>query len=620
MNALIIAVILVIIFLLIFVMFSLDDHEEEEGFLSDEGEAKKPANKEAEVEAEVEETSLPPIFEKDSFFDAKIDDMQELEIKQVDEAEIMEPVSAAKSELEAEPVVEASPIEPAQPQAEKLVAAQLSEKASEKLVSAQQQPAKAEKTIEQAAALSSELPERLRLASIGGEEDLRFRTSIYERLPIAKDIKKLDCIAAVVQFRLPEELERTPDKFLRMLQRAEKVLEADFSFSFASYNLNQLNRLWLFTPQLEAMASDPLFEAIVVTSEAIIRFKNALRADTALAENKVKIAIGISIGQAFKISHGIANPATWYGNAIYMAEALADTALDLKVYADELIHNEVLPLFDFREWKPVALRANMAPAKMFELVGWTTPDEMVSYANHPEPSARRALAVAFRYLEFLDDKMSVLLTLASDPEEAVRYEALETIKVIANDRTLGMLKYIFPEAKNPEFRAIILDAFGEIGNPEVMPIVLGSTKESNWRVRRSAACTLHRLGGKDSLKNLEALLDDVDDSVRVAVHHIYYKETQNPTYLNSIISLLTNLSKRTRFNAVKALLDLGHDNAIKAIINSFSEQDVEIQRYILRRLEESKSKILYQCLLSLFKTSSEDIRTEIVEVIKRAGI
>jgi hypothetical protein len=36
MNALIITVVLVVIFLLVFVMFSLDDHEEEEGFLSDE--------------------------------------------------------------------------------------------------------------------------------------------------------------------------------------------------------------------------------------------------------------------------------------------------------------------------------------------------------------------------------------------------------------------------------------------------------------------------------------------------------------------------------------------------------------------------------------------------------
>jgi hypothetical protein len=59
--------------------------------------------------------------------------------------------------------------------------------------------------------------------------------------------KKFDCVAAVVQIRLPESLSETPDKFLRMLQRAESIIESEYSFPFSAHNLNQLSKLYLFS-------------------------------------------------------------------------------------------------------------------------------------------------------------------------------------------------------------------------------------------------------------------------------------------------------------------------------------------------------------------------------------
>lgn len=596
MNVLIITVVLVVIFLLVFVMFSLDDHEEEEGFLSDETARTSDAEEKASKLNETIETS-PTVISPPAETVLKAETFE-----QAPSSEVFFPTEETMSsvvETPSEPVTIA-PAEIAKPiEAVTSVAATVPAPKNEPNIV---------------------LPERLKSENFGSEDDLSFRVNIHEKLPVACNIKKFDCVAAVVQIRLPESLSETPDKFLRMLQRAESVIESEYSFPFSAHNLNQLSKLYLFSSDDNAKVSDPLFEALVVAFEVISKFKYALRTDTILSESKVKISVGISMGSAIQVDHGIANPPTWYGKPIYLAEALAESALDLKIHVDKLIHDEALPLFDFREWKPVVLRPSMPAMQMFELVGWNSPDEIASYANHERPESRRSVAVAFRYLEFLDDKLPVLLSLISDKDENVRFEALETVKVIANERMLGVLKNIFPESKNPEFRALILDAFGEIGSKEVMPVVLGSTKESNWRVRLSASKALYKLCGNEALKNLEPLLQDQDGSVKVTVNHIFYKETNKSEYLNVLIEMVSGLSKRTRRNAIDALLDIGNDVSIKEVINSFSEQETDIQRHILRRLESSKSSILYQCFLSLFKSSGERIRSDIVEAVKRAGI
>jgi HEAT repeat protein len=213
-----------------------------------------------------------------------------------------------------------------------------------------------------------------------------------------------------------------------------------------------------------------------------------------------------------------------------------------------------------------------------------------------------------------------MLKLLTDPDEKVALEALETVKVIGSSHALGLLKRIFPETVAADFRSAIIDAFAAIGKKEVVPVILGSTKEDSWKVRLSAARALYSLSGKDALKHLEHMLDDSDSSVKAVVNGIFYRETNNSQYIDALRELLGDLSVRARKYAAEELLNMQSDKYLKMVIDRFADQEKELQKYILGKLEMSKSKILYQCFLTIFKNSGEKIRPHIVEAVRRAGL
>lgn len=462
-----------------------------------------------------------------------------------------------------------------------------------------------------------ELPERQPIVEAGKEEDLRLRILLDQRLPFPTSSEEKDSVIAAVQLRFPEEVLADKDTFIKLLTRAEAVLERDFSFDFSCYSSAQLDRLWIFGR--DEGRDDALFEALVVAFEVVSRFKKALENDSILRENKARVAVGLSMGKMLKINRGISVEPTWLGKPAYLAETLAEAAGDFNIYVDEDIQKAALPLFDFREWKPIKLRPPIPPLPLFELVGWNKPDEIAAFASHKEGYARRAVAVAYRYLD-LDDKLQPLIELLSDTEEKVAIEALETVKAIGSEHSLGLLKRMFPETQDSVFRAAIIDAFASIGRSEVIPVILGSTKEASWKVRFAASKALYKLSGAEALRHLEHLLTDADGGVKACVNGIFFKATGQQEYLETLGELVTDLSRRTRKAAVDELLAIDADAALKLVVNSFSEQEFELQKHILRKMESGKSKILYQCFLTLFKNSGERIRPGIVEAIRRAGL
>ncbi|MBU1106125.1 MAG: HEAT repeat domain-containing protein [Candidatus Riflebacteria bacterium] len=547
MNSILMIVIAVVILLLVFVMFSLDDQEEETGFLSDDKGA--------------EPSSLP------------------------------EGVAASAQVNEA--AVEKSS---AGPRPEQI---KVPEKASVRQIS---RPGAGDSVV---------------LLNVGGEEDLRLRIMLDQRLAIPTDAEDKNAVVAAVQIRFPEEVLADKDTFLKLIRRAEGVFEKQFSFDFSCFAASQLDRIWMFGR--DEGRDDALFEALVVAFEVVSRFKQTLETDSILRDSHARVSVGLAMGKLVKIGRGMVAEPTWVGKPAYLAETLAEAALDFSIYVDEEIHKAALSLFDFREWKPVKLRSPLPPLPVYELVGWNKPDEIASFASHKDAPARRAVAVAYRYLE-LDSKMQPLLELIGDPDEKVALEALETIKIIGNEHALGILKRIFPETQDPVFRSAIIEAFASIGRDEVVPVILGSTKEVSWKVRLAAAKALHKLAGADSLKHLEPLISDPDGAVRACVNGAFYRATGKKEYLDVLAELSTDLSKRTRKAAIDELLDIESDATLKTVIASFCEQDTELQKHTLRRLEFSKSKILYQCFLSIFKNSGEKIRPFIAEAVRRAGL
>jgi len=557
MNSILIIVIVVVIFLLVFVMFSLDDHEEEEGFLNDETPAAEKADK----------------------------------------------ISAAQPEVEVAPVVLPQPIA--------AVAAAVSQKEAEVV---------AEKTVEKAPVRISrvEAADRVQLVEAGGEEDLRFRIMLDQRLPLPTNIEEVQAVVASVQLRFPEDILFDAERCLKLVVRAESVFEKEFSFRFASFAGSQFDRFWFFAR--EEGRDDPLFEALVVAYEVVSRFKKALETDGLLRDGKARVSVGLAMGRVLKVGRGIAAVPGWVGKPVYLAETLAEAAEDFTIYVDSEIHKAALPLFDFCEWNhPTKLRTPLPVMPVFKLAGWNSPDEIASFVSSKDAAVRRAVAVAYRYLN-LDDKVKPLVELLSDPDERVALEALETVKEIGSASSLGLLKRMFPETQDPVYRAAIIDAFGAIGSSEMIPVVLGSTKEASWKVRLSAARALYKLAGKDALRHLESLLEDADGSVKAAVNGIFFRETAKKEFVESLSDLLGDLSKRTRRVAAEELLNIETESTVKTVVNVFAEQDPDLQKFILSKLEASHTKILYQCFMTLYKNSGEKMRPSIVEAVRRAGL
>ncbi len=536
-------VIAVVILLLVFVMFSLDDQEEDTGFLSEEKDAAP----------EIQDKSEPEIIKT-----------------------VADPL----------PVAAPEPLKPT----EKAPVRQIARHADS---------------------------DKIALLDVGSEEDLRLRIMLDQRLAAPVDTEDHDAVVAAVQIRFPEEVLADRESLLKLIRRAEAVFDKEFSFDYSCFAGSQLDRIWVFGRN--EGRDDALFEALVVSFEVISRFKRTLESDSILRESRARVAIGLAMGKLVRIGRGMVAEPTWVGKPAYLAETLAEAALDFSIYVSEDVHKAALPLFDFREWKPVKLRSPLPPIQTYELVGWNKPEEIASYASHKDAAARRAVAVAYRYLE-LDAKLQPLVELIGDADEKVALEALETVKVIGSEQSLGLLKRIFPETQDPIFRSAIIDAFASIGRNEVVPVILGSTKEASWKVRLSAASALHKLSGNDALKHLEHLLEDPDGAVKACVNGAFYRATGKKEYLDVLAGLITDLSKRTRKAAADELLDIESDAALKTVIASFSEQELELQKHILRRLEFSRSKILYQCFLSIFKNSGEKIRPFIAEAVRRAGL
>jgi len=452
---------------------------------------------------------------------------------------------------------------------------------------------------------------------VGSSEDLKFRLLLDDQLPPPTVTTNSSAVVAVVQIRFAADLLENPAALIPVLGEAEQILSpAKAPFTFSVYPGNQMDRLWLFG--MDENKDDALFEALVSAFDAQIRFKKALESSPQLLQAKARIAIGISAGEVVRIIRGPLGPISHAGKAVFLAETLAENAGDFLIYVDEQIHKLALPLFDFREWKPTKLRSPLPPISFYEVMGWNKKEEIFAFVAHKEAYARKAVAIAYRYLEF--DDLAPLLSLLADSEERVALETLKTIAEIGDERTLGILKKILPEAKNAQIRSSIIEAFGAIGKDENVPTLLASTKDVNWQVRFQAVRALYRICKKEALKHLEPLKNDEDGAVKACVHKAFFQESKEEQYLTILNELLYDLSHRARKAAVDALMEIGTDEALLMVCKSFLEQEGDLRKHILRLLMEGKSPILFQCFLNIFQMADEKERPDIVAAVRRANL
>ncbi|MBF0499969.1 MAG: HEAT repeat domain-containing protein [Candidatus Riflebacteria bacterium] len=452
---------------------------------------------------------------------------------------------------------------------------------------------------------------------VGSEEDLRFRRLLDDQLAPISDLKTTSAVAAVVQLRFPEDVLASQTGFIPLFQAAESLLSPEaVDFPFSVYLGNQMDRLWLFG--FDEERDDAVFEALVCAKDVISRFKKGLENNASLAQARARISIGMAFGDVTRTMRGPLGAVNHVGKAVYLAEILAEAAGDFMIYVDSDIHRLSLPLFDYREWRPTKLRDSLPPIAFFEVMGWNKKEEIFAFAAHQEAYARRSVAVAYRYLDF--EELGPLLQLLADGDEKVVMEALATVAVIGDERAIGILKKILPEAQKPSIRAAIIEAMGRIGKEDIMPVLLASSKDVNWQVRFQAARGLYRVAGNEAIRHLEELRNDEDGAVRAAIFRIFYAHSLAEKDLIALGELLTDLSVRARKAAMEALVDIGTPLSLRILARSFRDQEPDGRRHLLRLLMSSTESSLYQCFLNIFYEADERQRADIVLAMRRAKL
>jgi hypothetical protein len=453
--------------------------------------------------------------------------------------------------------------------------------------------------------------------AIGSEEDFKFRFVLTEQIPPVTSIKTVPAVACVVQLRFPEMAQAEAGMMAGLINLSEKVLLADdLPFPFEIHVGNQTDRLLLFG--FEEERDDAVLEAMVTAGEITRRFRKLLEGSKELLQVKARLAVGISQGPVSRILRGPAGTIAHAGRAVYLAETFAESAGDFQTYVDEDTFRQAMPLFDFREWKPTRLRQSMPPIAFYELVGWNKKEEIFAFASHAEAYARRAVAVAYRYLDF--DDLTPLLGLVSDPDERVALDALATVTEIGDERALGILKKLLPEARNAVLRSAVIEALGKVGKDEVVPALLASTKDVSWLVRFKAAKSLYQIAKGEALRHIEHLTGDDDGAVRSVIHQILYREFRREKDLLALRDLLTDLSLRARKAAVEALMEISGKEALSMVAQSFVEQEPEIKRHILRLFVKAKANSLYQCFLTMFHAADPRDHADIIAAVRRAHL
>lgn len=464
---------------------------------------------------------------------------------------------------------------------------------------------------------SSPFTYQTQLSNFGDQEDFELRIQTYNALQPLNYIKKENAVVVAINTKISEQALTTENSLTSAYKKLEEVLDLNyiqFSEHLVTKQLLHADRALIFfvNPNLDY---DPYFEAVFSAYLLVAKFKKNLETCSELSEAGAKISIGISSGEVIILNRGPFVTENVKGKPVFIAELLALSASDFQIFIDETIYNSAQVWFDLREWIPMKLWHTLPAMKFYEIIGWNKKEEIYSYINHQNASVRKAVATAFKYLEF--EELMPLHHLASDNDESVALEAIKTLAEIKDDRSLAVLKKLVTETKNPFIRSEVINALGNLQKSDLMPIFLGYIKDIHWRVRRNSIYAIYNTLGEDSIKHIEQLLSDENGAVRAAALEVFYKVTKNSVYLKELKNLLNDLSVRARKSAILALCSINTNESLAIIVSTFPELDNDLQRFTIAQIQNLNlpQDKKWQYLLSFYKASNEKTRAEIVNLV-----
>jgi len=136
----------------------------------------------------------------------------------------------------------------------------------------------------------------------------------------------------------------------------------------------------------------------------------------------------------------------------------------------------------------------------------------------------------------------------------VRWRAVRTLGKIGNQRAI---KPLIDVLKDPTVCSEAVEALGRIGKPATDSLIAVLKDESQyWFVREAAAKKLRKIGDGSTVKRLEAMLKDKDETKRAAAA-IALRRTCDASAIEQFVAMLKSKDSEIRLSAAKELDRLG---------------------------------------------------------------
>jgi HEAT repeat protein len=143
---------------------------------------------------------------------------------------------------------------------------------------------------------------------------------------------------------------------------------------------------------------------------------------------------------------------------------------------------------------------------------------LIQVAHHADKELRRPAIIALAKIGPAERSFGTILAGLDDPETDVRDSALSALQQFWRlDRAdLRDLAAALKKSKRAETRTFAVTALGDLG-PGAVPALIKALDDTEPGVRKLAVVTLDKVGAKDAVPNLAALLDK--DTGDLALRH-----------------------------------------------------------------------------------------------------
>jgi len=182
-------------------------------------------------------------------------------------------------------------------------------------------------------------------------------------------------------------------------------------------------------------------------------------------------------------------------------------------------------------------------------------------------------------------------------------EAIETYREFARD-------------KNPVVRAAAVEDLGGIDSAVIVAVILKAAKDTDFRVVVAAGKALTRMKSQESLEAMHAALQTSHSKGRIAALLGFAGLPRPyPAAVGAIKPFATASDAEVRRAAVKALENMGSDEAADALVKVLSDKEPGLRVMAAKALGNLEAKSAAPALIALIEANDWSLRKAVAEAL-----